>query len=179
MVDLQFLVINNTNEEISMGMQYSFHSFDRDIKYDAISATANTGGFTPLTSIARYYRWDSKIINKASKQCNDRKEIAVLNNLSPMLLMVPQTRGQNNDSFLISDLLNACSATKTKILRFTHYCFIQNRIPEKEIEIILNYIKDKSEQSGLDTIIWDIDSRHKNQLAEIYKKVFENDCSFI
>ena len=176
MTDLQFLIIKNSNDEIEMGMKYNFNP---SIEFNGISATANTAGFTPLTSIARYYNWNSRLINEASNMCNERNEIAILNNFTPNLLLVPQTKGEAEDSFLISDLFKACSAAKITTLRFTHFGFIQNEIPKKEVEVILTYIKDNSLDNSLKTIIWDIDSRHQESLSELYKKIFGNDCLFV
>ena len=162
-----------------MGMKYSFNSSKIEVQFDAISATANAGGFTPLTSIARHYRWDSKLINAASKMCNNNKEIAILNEISPILLLVPQTKGVIDGAFLISDLFKACSAAKVETLRFTHFCFTQGRLPEKEIEEILRYIKDNCSSNGPDLVVWDIDSRKQEGLLKIYKNIFLAEPEFL
>lgn len=154
--------------EINNEMKYSLLPLNEAFKYDSISATANSRGFTMLGAIASYYIWDSKIINEATDQCNNRNEVCILDNKSTTLLLVPKTKGNNSEGNLILDLIEACKTINSKALRFSHYTFVKENLPEKEIETILSAFL--SSKCSLDTIFWDIDSRRIEEMNTIYFK---------
>ena len=168
MIKIIFNVCENSNIEIQMGMKQHFDSVNNQIQ--GVSATSNVKGFTPLTAIASYYRWDSRMISKAAEDCNRREEICIINTIEPCLFLVPKTKGDTANTDLITDLLNACEAVKIKTLRFTHYCFVQNDLPDNEVTIILNKLF--TDESTLETIIWDIDSRCLEEMKKLYRFVY-------
>ena len=170
MINLIFIVNQISEGEIEMGMRYRFQRVNDTIQYEAISATSNPDGFTPLTAIAESHRWDARLITNASDECNRRKETCIINTVQPPLLLVPRTRGITNSHTLIKDLLNGCLAIGVKTLRFTHYSFIQNRLPENEVLIILNHFFDTN--AALKTIYWDIDARCIDQMSALYLQVY-------
>jgi len=169
---LIFCVREHTFDEIHMGHLLGFPAI---LGLDAISATANARGFTPLTAIARTYDWQRDQLEAASDVCNHRQEVAVINALSPTLLLVPQTHGDNGrrpavDS-LISDLLAAVDHLKIKSLHFTHFGFVQGRFPEVEVRTILETLLGSLPQSSLDVLYWDIDRRVLNDMIKLYSRV--------
>lgn len=169
---LIFCVREHTYDEIQMGHLLGFPAI---LGLDAISATANANGFTPLTAIARTYGWQRDQLEAASAQCNHRQEVAVIKALSPTLLLVPQTYGDDGrrpavDS-LISDLLAAVDHLKIKSLHFTHFGFVQGRFPEMEVRTILETLLGSLHHSSLDVLYWDIDRRVLNDMIKLYSRV--------
>ena len=135
---------------------------------DAVSATANTGGFTPLTAIARFFDWDRNVINAASLQCNSVGQIAVIKDVNPLLLLVPKTDGRHDETFFIKDLIAAANTTHTEVLSFTHFGFIQNKLPELEIRSILGVLMNPDLKTLIRVLVWDIDLRHRSEMMRIY-----------
>ncbi len=169
---LIFCVREHTFDEIQMGHLLGFPAI---LGLDAISATANARGFTPLTAIARTYGWQREQLEAASAQCNHRQEVAVIKALSPTLLLVPRTHGDEgrlpNVNSLIADLLAAVSHLKVRSLHFTHFGFVQGRFPEMEVRTILETLLGSLHQSSLDVLYWDIDRRVLNDMIKLYSRV--------
>ena len=94
---IEFREVTHQFDETHMGHKIFFHPC---YETDTISATANTWGFTPLTAIARYFGWDSKFIHKASEECNARNEVAIVTQVEPTLILVPNIFSQ----FYIMDI---------------------------------------------------------------------------
>jgi hypothetical protein len=82
----------------------------------------------------------------------------VLSHFKPQAFLVPRTRGGAQDDFLISDLVDACEQQAISKLHFTHYFFIVDEFPEREIGIILEHLR-KRHVTALQEIIFDIDSK--------------------
>lgn len=101
-------------------------------------------------------------------QCNIRNEIAVIKELTPTLLLVPSTKGKGDTDFLIKDLIKAANAGKADVLNFTHFGFIQNKLPIYEIQSILDVLFDKNIKSSIRVIIWDIDFRFKKEMKQMW-----------
>ncbi len=172
---LIFSVREHTFDEIYMGHQLGFPAIHG---VDAISATANARGFTPLTAIARTYGWEREQLEMASAECNQRQEVAVVSALTPCLLLVPKTRGDSGwlpdaDRMLI-DLLAAATHLKLISLLFTHFGFLQGRPPEMEMRRILEMLLSPSHTSTLSVMYWDIDRRGLNSLINLYRAVARN-----
>jgi hypothetical protein len=161
-MDIRFRPIAHTADEIAMG-QMLWHYPIADC--DAISATANPNGFTPLTAIDREYGWSRDVIAQAADQCNRAHEVCVVS-LRPTLFLVPATKGKGNADFLVKDLFSATRTAKVSALHMTHFGFMQGHIPTDEISTVLHYIFMKSSAIGLNNIVFDIDSRIE---AEFYK----------
>ena len=167
-MEIIFRAIYNEPSETDLGHKI-WHR--ESLLIDAVSATANTGGFTPLMAIARYFRWDRDLINAASSRCNSVGEIAIIQDVNPSLLLVPKTEGKNDETFFIADLINAANAINAEILSFTHFGFIQNKLPSVEIRSILEVLLDKTLKTTLRVLIWDIDLRHQTEMVKLYKEL--------
>jgi hypothetical protein len=164
-MEIIFRAIYNQPDETELGHKI-WHR--ESLLLDAVSATANTGGFTPLTAIARFFDWDRDLINAASSQCNAVGQIAVIKEVNPLLLLVPKTDGRKDETFLINDLIAAANATSTEVLSFTHFGFIQNKLPELEIRSILGVLMNPDLKTTIRVLVWDIDLRHRVEMMRIY-----------
>jgi hypothetical protein len=167
-MEISFRPIQHTLDEMIMGQAIWFRPING---IDAISATANVRGFTPLTSIARAYEWARETIDEAAKQCNELGEVAVLDFLQPNLFIVPKTKGQSNTLFYITDLLKAINHMDCETLHFTHYGFIQDKLPSEEIEKILEVMLNPLTQSTLKQVIWDIDLRQDSNMGYLHRVI--------
>ncbi len=134
---------------------------------DAISATANGAGFTPLTAAARHFGWDPVSLGQATDACNARRQVAVVNDIAPTLFLVPQTKGVADAQFLIKDLLRAVSKVGVNGLHFTHYGFLQGRFPTREIADVLHELLDPGTGSRLTRLVFDIDHRMASSLYSL------------
>ena len=164
-MEIIFREMPHTYDEVVMGHKLWF---PESIESDVISATANIDGFTPLTAISRKYGWRNDLLTAASAQCNIRNEIAVIKELTPTLLLVPSTKGKGDTDFLIKDLIKSANAVKADVLNFTHFGFIQNKLPIYEIQSILDVLFDKNFKSSIRVIIWDIDFRFKKEMKQMW-----------
>ncbi len=151
--------IAHTPDEISMG-HASWHYPVPSC--DAISATANCNGFTPLTAIERRYGWDRESLSRAVTACNNKGEVCILD-LSPKLFLVPATKGYGNAPFLINDLIAAIRAAQVRNLHFTHFGFIQGHLPRAEVSAVLNGLFSDANVRQLNRLVIDIDARARVQ----------------
>ena len=162
----------HTEAEIQVGHKLGFSGLQG---VDAVSATANAEGFTPLTAAARIYGWDRDLITRASQQCNERKEVAIVHQVTPTLLLVPKVTGRTSYKYTVEgcaiDLLMAAKHLKIKSLHFTHFGFMQShKVADdfrKVLEIILNPLSDLP----LEELIWEIDYRGLRALQSAYQTV--------
>jgi len=165
-MDIQFRVIRNTPDETLMGHKLWFQP---SVGCDAISATANAPGFTPLVAIGRHFGWDYGMLEAAAAACNDKAEIAVITLTAPTLLLVPATKGQGDAKFLISDLLRATSKLGVHDLHFTHFGFLQGRFPKREIADVLDRLLSFNGPQSLHRIVFDIDERAESKLYDLMR----------
>lgn len=164
-MEIIFRVINNNSDEKDIGHKI-WHR--ESLVIDAISATANTAGFTPLTAIARFFDWSGDLIQAASAQCNAAKQVAIIGEVNPLLLLVPKTNGKHDETFFIKDLVAAATTMGVEVLSFTHFGFIQNKLPELEIRSILGVLMQPDLKTGIRVLIWDIDRRHRDEMLKIF-----------
>jgi hypothetical protein len=134
LMEICFNVVRHIFDEVEMGHKIFFRPCD---DADAISATANTRGFTPLTAIVRRYRWDRELIKKAAEECNSLNEVIIVDEVKPTLLLVPKTREVSEIAQLTENLIESASQLDCKILHFTHFGFTQGRYPTQETLTII------------------------------------------
>lgn len=167
-----FRVHVHTPDEILMGHKLGFSGING---VDAVSATANVDGFTPLNAAARAYGWDRKLIAAASAQCNDRMEVAVVQQVTPTLLLVPQMIKRAHykrtaEGYAI-DLMMAAKHLKMKRLHFTHFGFLQSRKATQGFTKILEVLLNPLVQTPLEELIWEIDFRGLRELKAAHYAV--------
>ena len=165
-MDILFHTVRNTSDETLMGHKLWFPAVKG---CDAVSATANASGFTPLIAVARYFEWDYGMMKAAASACNEKGEIAILTEVKPTLFLVPATKGRGNAAFLIKDLLRAVSKVGVRGLHFTHFGFLQGPFPGAEIAAILDVILDPKLPTFLERLVFDIDERKRAQLHNLMR----------
>ena len=184
--------------------------FRRHFLADTISATANPVGYSTLKAIARTFSWNPDLIKKAAHSCNERNEVAIVTAVTPRLLLVPRTRRgyelfrhnggvynprSNTTRTLTEDLMNAANEIGTRVLHFSHFGFIQGRVPSEDITSVLRemgYYSDTSQFKGwkdtrrdrgykqqaadsrrktsIETVIWDYDFRRGKSIGKVVDK---------
>lgn len=159
-MDLRFRPVSHTNDEIEMGHATWHYPV---AECDAVSATANTNGFTPLTAIVRTLGLDREVIGQAAQKCNKKQEVCVVGT-QPTLFLVPATKGIGNADFLIKDLIEATKIAEAKSLHMTHFGFMQSILPCSEVSSVLHYLFANSRSIHLSKLVIDIDHRVEDQL---------------
>lgn len=160
---LAFRPIKRTPDEIRMGQALWFNPVD---DCDGISATANITGFTPVRAIGRRLAWDRVVVNQAAAVCNVRQEVCVVP-FSPKLLLVPATKGRGDSGFLIRDLIASCRSAGVRSLHFTHWGFIQGKLPAKEVASIMSYLISNVSTLPLQNLVIDIDARVESDFFKL------------
>ena len=125
---------------------------------DCVSATANCDGFTPLTSLMREYPWDCTSIAAASKLCNQTDTPIFLGSLWPRLILVPRTKGRTNPT-LAGAYAEFLTAGNVRHVHFSHYGFVQGRLPISEFDETLSAVEMAHGVAGDITLTVDMDSR--------------------
>lgn len=164
-MDIYFRCVRHSDSEIQMGHVYWLQPVTG---CDSISATANPGGFTPLQSIDRYFNWDREVLKSAVLECNQKGEVCIVQFIRPLFL-VPATKGHGDSHFLIRDLIAAIRAANVKALHFTHFGFMQGRLPRSEVIAVLDYLLSRSTSTGLEKIVIDIDARKEAEFYELLR----------
>jgi hypothetical protein len=170
MVDLSVRVIEHSQTEYQMSHKLWFAPAPG---VDAISATANTDGFTVLNAVARFYGWNYNDINRAAEEANRRGQVAVLRRDRPNLFIVPRTKPSDQASIgaLVDDLLKALDATHARQLQFTHFGFTNRVKFEWELETFLTRLLATSLSPKLEGVCIDIDRRCWQVPQSAYEKV--------
>ena len=171
-MNIVFRVNINNSDEILMGHKLWFSDING---VEAISATASADGFTPLTALARTYGWNRDLIDIAAAQCNLRREVAIVSQVEPTLLLVPRTVGRLTYKHTIEgyaiELLMAVKHLKIERLHFTHFGFIQSRKATKDFVRILEIFLNPLIVLPLRELIWEIDFRGLKALENAYDEV--------
>lgn len=157
---LNFHIINNTHDEISMGHKLWFEPIHG---CDVISATANAPGFTPLIAVARHYGWDYDLLARASKACNASGEVVIVQSVTPTLVLVPATKGCGPIAAIMADYLRALRAVNPTCLHFTHYGFLQGHFPTSEVAVVLNGLLGGLLPNSVRALIVDVDLRKSTE----------------
>lgn len=171
-MNLSFHTISNSPDEIYMGHKIWFEPVPG---CDVISATANAPGFTPLTAIARHFGWDYGMLERAATACNEKGEVLIVTSVVPTLILVPATKGHGNTRKLMWDFINALAATEARCLHFTHFGFLQSRLPQQEVAVILGHFLDLVFPDTLKSITFDIDVRRIKQLYGLMRPTLPDD----
>ena len=150
----------------------NYLGFMPSIESDTMTVTANPVGMAPLQIISSKFNWNSLRVHHAATRVNRFSKVAVLRDLKPKLILVPRTTGEKDASELMDDLLEAAESVQSEVLNFTHYGYIQEKIPEVEVESVFKKLSEKKDRTSIRVVIWDIDSRYQTEIEDIYKKYF-------
>lgn len=163
-MNINFQIIKNTPDEIYMGHKIWFNPV---LGCDVVSATANAPGFTTLTAIARHFDWDYDLIEHAAAACNVSNRTLFLRTVTPTLMLVPATKGRGNNEKITHSYLNALHEVKPKSLHFTHYGFLQGRLPATEVSWVLHRLLGQLLPTSLQMITVDIDERRSREFYNL------------
>jgi len=64
-----------------------------------------------------------------------------------------------------------------KTLHFTHYMYIKDKFPTKEIMQIIHAVKCFGDKGSLKSIIWDIDARYADEVRMMERFIAVSDSS--
>jgi DNA-directed RNA polymerase subunit F len=92
--------------------------------------------------------------------------------LKPKLILVPRTRGETDASELMDELLEAAESVESEVLNFTHYGYVQQKLPKIEVESVFKKLSEIKNSTSIRVVIWDIDSRYQVEIKGIYEKYF-------
>lgn len=169
-MNINFKIIKNTCDEIYMGQKIWFSAVPG---CDAVSATANTQGFTPLTAIARKFDWDLDMIEREAVVCNKEDTAIIVRTVTPTLLLVPATKGRGSRKKNEYRYLKALHGLEPQYLHFTHYGFLQGRFPASEVSWVLNLLLRQLLPESLKMITVDVDERRSYEFLNLLRPAFQ------
>lgn len=150
----------------------NYLGYSPSIESDTMTVTANPMGMSPLQVITSKFNWNSLRVHHAATRVNRFSKVAVLRDLKPKLILVPRTRGEKDASELMDDLLEAAELVKSEVLNFTHYGYVQEKLPKIEVESVFKKLSEMRNSTSIRVVIWDIDSRYQAEIKGMYEKYF-------
>jgi hypothetical protein len=171
-MNITFRKICNTYDETFMGQKLWYYPV---AGCDVVSATANAPGFTSLTAIARHFGWDCDMIVHEAAACNSKGEVLIISSVVPTLILVPATKGRGNTNKQMWNLVQALHKLDAKCLHFTHFGFLQNKLPIQEVTVILDYFLNLIIPNKLESLVFDIDERRIKQFYGLMRPSFAYD----
>lgn len=175
-MNINFKIIENTYDEIYMGQKIWFSAVPG---CDAVSATANTQGFTPLTAIARKFDWDLDMIEREAAACNKEDTAIIVRTVTPKLLLVPATKGRGSRKKIEYRYLKALHGLDPICLHFTHYGFLQGRFPASEISWVLNLLLGQLLPVSIKMITVDVDERRSRDFFNLMRPALKESESHV
>ncbi len=155
----------------------NYLSYAPSIESDTMTVTANPMGMAPLQIITSKFSWNSLRVHHAATRVNRFSKVAVLRDLKPKLILVPRTRGERDASELMDELLEAAESVDSEVLNFTHYGYVQEKLPEVEVESVLKKLSEIKNSTSIRVVIWDIDARYQAEIRRMYMKYFSQSVS--
>lgn len=135
---------------------------------DLVSATANPSSSGPLFQIAYRYGWNFDKLKSASKKCNKYQTLALIDQ-NPSLILVPRTNGDSDTDMILDELTKVIRESGARFINFTHYGFLNESLPEKEIAIFLTKVI-QSDFGKASIAFVDIDSKFYGDITEMLEK---------
>jgi len=133
---------------------------------DVVIATANACTFGPLAKIANAYGWNEKMIMSASKKCNRRKCIAVIEALNPPLIIVPKTLCIDMAKNYTKEVLNEIRKIEARAVNFTHFGFNSELLSADIMKTLVLEIK--YEMDSYESVAFlDVEHRHIDQATKL------------
>ena len=130
---------------------------------ELVSATANASSFGPLAQIASGYGWNFAKLKSASKKCNKYQALALIDQ-NPSLVLVPKTNGDSDTAAILKELITVIRESGARVINFTHYGFLNESLPTKEVATFLNAII-QSDFGNVRVAFIDIDSKFYGDVA--------------
>ncbi len=158
--------------EANMSQDHRTLGYVRSLEADTISVTANPMPGSPLSIVADQLNLDRARLHKAAVKSNRYAKIAVLESMKPRIFLIPKTTGEQDASVVIDELIENATECKSEVLNFTHYGMIRGDVPEAEVISIFKRFADKSTESKIKVIVWDVDARHLQRFRALHEKHF-------
>ncbi len=146
-----------------------FVGFTPSIESDTITVTANLGISSPFEQINCRFNWNRIRVHHAATRVARFSKLAVLQDLNPKLILIPKTRGNEDVSIMIEELIKAAESIGSEIINFTHYGYIREKLPKIELESVFSKLSEASRQTSLRVIIFDIDARFQKEIKMLHK----------
>jgi L-ascorbate metabolism protein UlaG (beta-lactamase superfamily) len=127
-------------------------------------------GMSPLDIISGKFNWNQLRVRHAATRANRFSKVAVLRDLKPKLILVPRTNGRQDASALMDEMLEAAEAIDSEVINFTHYGFVQDRLPKIEVNSVMLKLSEINGKSKIRVVIWDIDSRYVKEINALYQE---------
>ena len=168
-MEIKIREVSHTSDEIDMGQVIHYLPLP---EADGVSVTANAAGFTTMTAVARHWNISLDQATAIADHANKLKHkcpwsLVLEEPKRRCLITVPRTCGQSDSEAMTRKLLEDASGEKVKILEFSHYNFLQTSFPELEIASAIGAMRAWHDSDGLDTVIFDIDSRFIQTLSQL------------
>jgi hypothetical protein len=135
---------------------------------DLVSATANPSSSGPLFQIASSYGWNFSKLKSASKKCNKYQSLALIEQ-NPTLILVPRTNGDSDAGVILEELTKVIRESGVRIINFTHYGFLNERLPAMEIATFLKSVI-QADFGKASVAFIDIDSMFYEEFSEMLEK---------
>jgi hypothetical protein len=135
---------------------------------DLVSATANPSSSGPLFQIASSYGWNFGKLKSASKKCNKYQSLALIDQ-NPSLVLVPRTNGDSDTGLILEDLTKVIRESDARVINFTHYGFLHERLPAKEISMFLKSVI-QADFGNIKVAFIDIDSKFYDDIVEMFDR---------
>jgi hypothetical protein len=145
-------------------------AFSPALECDTLTVTANLMGMSPLDIISGKFNWNQLRVRHAATRANRFSKVAVLRDLKPKLILVPRTNGRQDASALMDEMLEAAEAIDSEVINFTHYGFVQDRLPKIEVNSVMLKLSEINGKSKIRVVIWDIDSRYVKEINALYQE---------
>jgi len=145
-------------------------AFSPALECDTLTVTANLMGMSPLNIISGKFNWNQLRVRHAATRANRYSKVAVLRDLKPKLILVPRTKGQQDASTLMDEMLEAAEAIEAEVINFTHYGFVQQRLPQIEVNSVMRKLSEIRKKTKIRVVIWDIDSRNVKEINALYQE---------
>lgn len=148
-------------------------SFSPSMESDTLTVTANPMPMSPLKIIGSKFSWNQLRVHHAATRVNRFTKVAILRDLKPRLILVPKTTGEKDASNLMDELIEAAELVDSQVLNFTHYGFVQEKLPAVEVESVFRKLLKKKDETTIRVVIMDIDTRHQTEAKDLYQKVID------
>jgi hypothetical protein len=172
-----FRVHTHTQIEIDAWKKIGFTSIKENnfLEYGVISATANLNGFTPLNAILGAIGIRSEKFKEVVDALNAVDKIYHYTHTKPNLIFVPLAKGESSSrsgsEYYTTEIISICNLYKYKYLHFTHFGFINGIFQSNEISKILKIFLNPLVNIKLETIYFEIDSRHLENLKSLFNDI--------
>jgi hypothetical protein len=160
---------SHTQEEIALGHKVSFTIQDG---VDAVSASSNLNGYTPLKAVLRVLGADQETFEPHVNACQLSNRVLSVQHAGVNLILVPSTRGEkgfnNYYQYYAIEVLKQCNYHDIKTLHFTHYGFITKKFQQREVYSVLVTMLNPLVHTTVEKIFFEIDSRYLNDLVDLF-----------